>query len=105
MKSERVDPFEGLLKFVATLSLENPYPDWQITDKLEGITIDSSLPKDTMLHETGIKREAIEGIWIIVEQYPDETGAKEGHLKWTELMRDYPDYPLKDIDSWSLEEK
>jgi len=85
--------------------LDNPYPDKQITTKLQGntIIIDTSLPKDTNIWETGIKRTNFDdGEWVIIEQYEDENEAQRGHDKWVGLMKSTPDMPLKDIDSWSL---
>jgi len=54
------------------------------------------------LWETGIERLSIEGNWVIVEQYEDRDHAVAGHKKWVGLMTEYPDFPLKDIDSWGL---
>lgn len=103
MKAKRVNPIEGVFNFLEVLKTGNPYPDKQITDELDGrITVDSALAKDTGLWETGIERLNLEGKWVIVEQYPDEDEAKKGHLRWVELMKEYPDYPLRDIDLWNL---
>jgi len=102
MEPIRVDPLTGVMNYLSTLAAGNPYPDQQITSKLEDITVDTSLPKDIMIWETGIKRLNIEGKWVIVEQYPDEEAAKVGHENWVRIMQEYPDYPLKDIDIWSL---
>lgn len=103
MEPKRVDPMTGVLNFMMAMALDNPSPYQQITTKLEGITVDTSLPKDTNTWETGIERLNIEGKWVIVEQYPDEEAAKVGQEKWVKMMTEYPDYPLKDIDIWSLD--
>ena len=101
MKPVRVSPLEGLLQLLAS-GFERPSE--QITDKIGSITIDTSLPSDTHIWETGIKRMSIEGKWGIVEQYPNKTEAEIGHKKWTNLMTEFPDYPIKDIDNWNLGE-
>lgn len=102
MKPVRVSPMEGVLNFLAT-GLTGPLE--QITNKLHNDTviIDTCLPTDTHIWETGIERINIEGKWIIVEQYEDKKKAEIGHGKWVNLLTEYPDYPLKDIDSWSLD--
>jgi hypothetical protein len=99
MKPIKVNPIEGMASFLATMVLDNPYPDQQITDKIDNIIVDTSLPKDTMIFETGINRD---GKWVIVEQYHDDIEAITGHDKWVSIMREYPDYPLKDIDQWGI---
>ena len=100
MDPQRVDLFTGAMNFLKTMG--EP-PDEQVTTEIGNITVDTSLPKDTNFWETGIERLGIEGKWVIVEQYPDKNAAEAGHKKWVELMTEYPDYPLKDIDLWSLE--
>ena len=101
MKPIRVDPLTGVLSYLKSLTSGNPYPDEQITDNVsDSITVDTSLPKDTMIWETGIKRLNIEGKWVIVEQYEDRGHAEKGHQTWVKLMTKKPDYPLKDIDMW-----
>ena len=99
MEPQRVDPFTGVFRFLGTLATGNPFPNEKITTKLPNITVDTSLPEDTQIWETGIK---IEGKWLIVEQYPDKEAAQIGHKKWVGLLTEYPDFPLKDIDMWSL---
>lgn len=104
MKPIRTDPITGALNFLSTFASGNPYPDEQITNEVsKSITVDTALPKDTMVWETGIKRMEIEGKWVIVEQYPDKESAQIGHKRWVEQMTEYPDYPLKDIDTWNLD--
>ncbi len=73
-----------------------------LTDELEGITVDTCCPSDTCVWETGIKREKIEGEWVIVSQYVDKEKATKGHKQWVELMKLTPDCKLKDIDMWNL---
>lgn len=105
MKPKRVDPLTGLMDFLGTFESGDIYPSEQITDELENsITVDTCLATDTGIWETGIERKNLEGKWIIVEQYEDEESARIGHLKWVNLMKEMPDYPLKDIDMWSLDE-
>lgn len=103
MKPIRTDPLTGALNFLGTLASGNVGPLEQITTELENITVDTSLPTDTGKWETGIKRLKVEGKWVIVEQYADKEEAGKGHKKWADLMTEYPDYPLKDIDLWSLD--
>ena len=101
MEPIRVQPITGVLRFLSS-GMQGPFEQW--TEELPDITVDTSIPADTHIWETGINRERIEGKWVIVEQYPDREAAKVGHSKWAELMKEYPDFPLRDIDSWSLEE-
>ena len=104
METKRVNPLEGVGNFLGALANGGWGPLEQITDHVGDIVVDSSLPPDTMLWETGVKRPKIEGKWVIVEQYEDKPHAEEGHKKWVELMKEYPDFPLKDIDQWSLDQ-
>ena len=101
MKPVRVDSLTGVLNFLAT-GMQGPHE--QISTKVsDTIVVDTSLPRDTNSWETGINREDIEGKWVIVEQYPDKEHAEVGHKRWSEQMDEFPDYPLKDIDTWSLD--
>lgn len=75
-----------------------------MTDEIGDITVDTCVPSDTGVWETGIKRVSIEGKWIIVSQYETEEEAREGHKGWVELMKKDPVCELKDIDMWNLEE-
>ena len=100
MKPVRVSPLEGFLQFMSS-GMEGP--EEQLTDKIGDITIDTSLPSDTHIWETGIKRLSIEGEWVIVEQYETEEAARIGHKKWVELMTAMPHALIKDIDQWSLD--
>ena len=106
MKAVRKDPITGLLTYLSALaqsSLEGtPFSSGQITTEVGNITIDTCLPRDTNIWETGIERPDIEGKWVIVEQYPDEEAAQQGHEKWTKLMTKLPNYPLRDIDQWGF---
>jgi len=103
METQKVSPLVGLLDFLATFASGNPFSDKQITNEVGNITVDTCLPKDTRIWETGINRPDIEGKWVIVEQYEDEDTAKVGHEKWVKLMTDDPNHSLKDIDMWSLD--
>ena len=100
MKPVKVNPIEGVLQFLGS-GMAGP-KEW-ITDKVGDITVDTSLPSDTYIWETGIERLSIEGKWVIVEQYPNKKKAQEGHSKWVILMKENPGFPLKDIDMWSLD--
>ena len=114
MEPQRVDPITGALTFLKawTEDMSNPEKAFEenrataTNTELHGgtITIDTCLPSDTRIYETGIMRSKIEGEWVIVEQYPDPEAAKIGHSKWVNILTEYPDYPLKDIDMWSLDE-
>lgn len=105
MEPVRTDPISGVLNFLQDLASGSAGPSDQITDKLDsGIVVDSCLPSDTHIWETGIERPDIEGKWVIVEQYPDKEHAIAGQAKWVKLMSEYPDFPLKDIDTWCLDE-
>lgn len=101
MKPVRVTPMEGFLSFLSS-GLRGPTE--QITTELQDITVDTSFPSDARIWETGIKRLKQEGKWVIVEQYPDKEAATLGHQKWVKLMKKMPDFPLRDIDFWDLEE-
>uniref|UniRef100_A0A6M3LDB6 Uncharacterized protein n=1 Tax=viral metagenome TaxID=1070528 RepID=A0A6M3LDB6_9ZZZZ len=105
MEPKRTAPITGVLNFLEVLASGHRGPLDQITTKLhdDTVIVDSSLPPDTMLWETGIKRTNIEGKWVIVEQYEDKEHAELGHQKWVNILTEYPDYPIKDIDNWSLE--
>lgn len=104
---KRQNPMEGAFNFLeAFLSGDNPYPDWQTTNKVESgsgtVTIDTSLPKDTGIYETGIHRLPDFPNWCIVEQYETEEEALAGHEKWVALITKDPDAHLVDIDLWGL---
>lgn len=101
MEPKRVHPLEGVFAFISTIGEQ---PVLTANTELDGIVVDTCLPADTKIYETGIRRDKIEGIWVIVEQYENEDKAKEGHERWVKLMTEYPDYPLKDIDNWGLDE-
>jgi hypothetical protein len=114
MEPQKVDPFTGFLNFMPMFieSLKDPEGAFKrnrataTTTKLHNdtIVVDTCLPADTNLYETGITRTNIEGKWVIVEQYPNKEEALIGHNTWVKLMAEYPDFPLKDIDTWSLDE-
>ena len=103
MEPIRVDPFTGALNFLGAMATGQMGPIEQIQTKLDSIIVDTALPPDTNIWETGIKRKDIEGEWVIVEQYENKEHAKAGHDKWVKMMTDVPDLPIKDTDNWSLE--
>lgn len=106
MEPQRVNPIEGLMNFLQTFMEGPPDRSEALTTEIsQGITIDTCLPTDTGLWETGIKRLEIEGKWVIVEQYPNEESARIGHEKWVGILEEYPDFPLKDINLWNLPEE
>jgi len=76
-----------------------------LTDKVGDITIDTCAPADTDVWETGIKRESVEGKWVIVSQYETAEQARRGHKGWLKLVTDDPACELKDIDMWNLNEQ
>ena len=114
MEPKRVDPFTGVLQFVSALAKDAADPQAAFeknratatnTELHNGkVEVDTCLPSDTQIYETGVRRTEIEGEWVIVEQYPDAKAAKVGHSKWVNILTEYPDYPLKDIDLWSIDE-
>ena len=77
MEPIRVSPLEGIFNFLGALASGVTGPKEQITERLEDIIVDTSLPSDTYIWETGVKRKNIEGEWVIVEQYPDKNHAQE----------------------------
>ena len=101
MEPVRVDPLMGVMNFLAT-GMKGPHE--QISTKVsDTIVVDTSLPRDTNIWETGIERTEIEDKWVIVEQYQDKEHAEVGHKRWSDQMAEFPDYPLKDIENWSLD--
>ena len=104
MEPQRVEPLVGALNFFSVLPsmLMGQTPELLGRDTIGDITIDTCVAMDTDIPETGIERLNIEGKWIIVEQYKNKEEAIKGHDKWVKLMTEYPDFPLKDIDMWSL---
>ena len=108
MKPKRAEnPLYGALDFISSMPeiLKGEHRKDVFNDKLENITIDTCFPTDTHIWETGIKREKIEGKWVIVEQYEDKTHAEKGHKKWVKLMNKRQDFPLKDINMWNFSEE
>lgn len=102
-----VHPLEGALSFLGTLEdafsgKDTSGRDTAMTDKVEDITIDTCIPKDTGIWETGILRESIEGKWIIVGQYKSDKEAKKGHKQWVEYMKEEPACELEDINLWNI---
>lgn len=112
MEPQRVDPITGVVKFLTALAGDMVDPQRAFEENRATATntrlhdgtvvIDTCLPSDTNLYETAIRRSEIEGKWVIVEQYPDAVTARIGHSKWVNILTEYPDYPLKDIDLWSI---
>jgi hypothetical protein len=102
MEPVRVNPFIGTLDFFGAMARGEHSSDVHTTN-IGDTVIDTCLPPDTRIYETGIHRK-IEGKWLIVEQYPDGDTAKAGHKKWVKIITEYPDFPLKDIDNWGLDE-
>lgn len=102
MYIKRVSPLTGVTNLLAAFTLDNPYPDKMIRDEIGDITVDTSLPKDTNIWETGIERRSIEDKWVIVEQYKNEKDAEQGHKSWVARLKANPGMKLKDIDQWSL---
>ena len=103
MEPVRVDPFTGLLKFLAS-GMRGPF-DVLENVQVHGQVISTTLPSDTNIWETGIFRgEGNDRLCIIVEQYPDKSHAEIGQKKWAKMIEEMPDLPIKDIDTWSLEE-
>lgn len=102
MDPKRVDPFTGLFNFLNALASEKKSTGHITTELYDNTIVDTCLPSDTDIWETGIRRSNIENKWIIADQYENEEKAKEGHKKWVNILSDYPDYPLEDIDLWNL---
>jgi len=101
-KITNYSPLEGTLNFLASYPLSNSFREDALNDKVEDIAVDTVCASDTGIWETGIKRESVEGKWVIVEQYEDIQEAEEGHQKWLKLMTEQPDAKLEDIDMWNL---
>lgn len=73
-----------------------------MTDEVGDITVDTCVPSDTGVWETGIIRESVEGVWVIVSQYETDEEAETGHKGWLKLVTDDPTCELKDINNWNL---
>ena len=101
MKPKQVNPFEGIGNFLEA-RLNGVKPRKIVRTKLGDITIDTCISSDFCLPETGIRRESIEGKWIVVEQYETIDTANIGHDKWVALIKQSPTIPLHDIDLWNL---
>ena len=111
MKPKRVDLLTGLFNHLGVIEEASLHPEAEkarraaaLNDELHGglVEVDTVFVNDTGYHETGIRREKVEGKWVIVEQYPDKSAAALGHEKWVKILTEYPDFPLEDIDLWSL---
>lgn len=106
-KVTSIHPLVGALSFMESLKDSMLGKDvsgraTSLTDELGDITIDTCLPSNTGVWETGIKRDSIEGKWIIVSQYESDEEATREHKKWVELMKQEPTCDLKDINNWNL---
>ena len=109
-KITSVDPMVGALGFLSsyTKALSDPQGAFEknrataVRDKVGDITIDTCIPSDTGIWETGIRRESVEDGWVIVSQYETEEEAIVAHSNWVNLMRTDPTCELKDIDMWNL---
>ena len=106
MEPQRVSPIEGLVGFLSGMmrSIDGESPERIGWDEVGNICISTVVPLDTEIPETGIDRPNLEGKWVIVEQYANNDNALLGHQKWVKLMTEHPDFPLKDIDMWSLQQ-
>ena len=117
MKPRRVQPLVGVINLLEALRKDIMFPEDRdtrianaITTKIgpgpsPSITIDTCIPGDTPYYETGVRRESIEGEWVIVEQYPDRLAAEAGHNKWVKLLTEQPTMLLEYIDLWSLDQE
>ena len=72
------------------------------TDEWDGITVDTCIPADTHVWETGVNRTKIEGKWIIVSQYENENEADKGHKSWVALLKKNPKAKITDIHADEL---
>ena len=109
-KITSVNPLEGALSALSfmkdqALGMDTSGRDrGAMREELDGIVIDTCIPSDTNVWETGINRESVEGKWVIVSQYESDEEAEKGHKQWVELMKEEPGCELKDIDNWNLGE-
>ena len=113
MKGKKITslhPLVGALSFLDAqlMSLTNPGAEFErrqaaINDEVGDITIDTCIPSDTGVWETGIIRESIESKWVIVSQYEEEEEAILGHNGWLRQVTEDPTCELKDIDMWNLD--
>ena len=71
-----------------------------MTDEVGEIVVDTCIPSDTDVWETGIKRD---GVWIIVSQYQTDEKAEKGHKGWVKLVTENPICKLIDINNWNLQ--
>ena len=106
-KVTSVHPLVGTLSFVSTLKDQALGKDvsgrsWAMIDEIGNITIDTCVPSDTGVWETGIRREEVEGKWVIVGQYESDEEAEKGHKDWVTYIKENPTCELEDIDSWNL---
>ena len=106
-KITSINPIMGALSTLEmikdrALGVDTSGRETAMHDEIGDITIDTCLPSNTGVWETGIKRESVEGEWVIVSQYESKGEAREGHGQWVKLMKEKPTAKLKDIDNWNL---
>jgi hypothetical protein len=105
-KITSVNPMEGTMGFLSILASggdNSAVRATAINTKLDGgITVDTCCASDTGVWETGIRRESIEGKWVIVSQYENAEEAQKGHAEWVKLLKEAPKAELKDINMWNL---
>ena len=73
--------------------------------EINGATIDTAAVSDSSQpFETGIKHPDFRnGLWIIVELYPNKEKAKAGHEKWVSVFEKGLPEVLKDVNETELE--
>ena len=106
-KVTSTNPLLGVLSTLEMMKLQALGKDVSgrstaMTDEVGNITIDTCVPSDTNVWETGIIRPSVEGAWVIVGQYITDEEAREGHKQWVELMQREPTCQLKDINNWNI---
>lgn len=106
-KVTSVNPIVGVLDFFSDCAKilqtgTQPSRDDVFTDKFDSIIVDTCCTSDTGVWETGIRRDNIEGEWIIVTQYESREEAEIGHQNWVAYMKENPTCELKDVDMWNL---
>ena len=93
-------PMTGLVDFAKALA-QGEMSKNNINTVLESdIIIDTCVPSDTGIWETGVKRKG--EAWIIVSQYHNDSDAISGHQHWVEALTENPSLELEDINLWNL---
>ena len=91
---------------IATALMGGAEPDWDTKMREDWeqdgmrIIVDTCLPNDTAIWETGICAEPVEHFWegyTVVQQYKTQEDAKEGHENWIRRMKIDPKRNLVDI--------